>query len=426
MRHKDDDRFTESPNWLEAEVEPLLGKNGRLLGGRYSLTKRIGAGGFAEVWLGNDIHGNIPKAIKIISRSIETDEAKAVLRAQEIITRLNHPYLVRTECFFVEQKRLIVVMELADGSLRDLLKKAQKESESGLPVEKLLEYMRHAAEALDYLHEEGVFHRDIKPETILLVGRFAKVAGLSLVLLAANRQSTKSNFAGTSAYSAPETWKGRVTAKSDQYSLAITYAEARLGRAVFKGSTIYEFMIEHLQSEPNLDPLPPEEQAVLLRALAKDPADRYASCSEFIKALELAGARPERATDALKTSSAAGEGRGVRSDSADRSAVSTRPPGPAWARVVVVAAMVAGVVAPVLVGLDWFTGWSVQTRLPGPPPERMGWGWVAGIAGASGLAVAAYAEWRLRRGTRSPAGEGPEGVAPDAEPILPHSRARTG
>jgi hypothetical protein len=86
--------------------------------------------------------------------------------------------------------------------------------------------------------------------------------------------------------------------------------------------------------------------------------------------------------------------------------------------------MVAGVVASVLVGLDWFTGWYVQTRLPGPPPERLGWGWVAGIAVASGLAVAGYAEWRLQRGVRSPAGTRPEGAAPDAEPGAAADRGR--
>lgn len=263
-------------------------KQGALVGGHYTLTKRIGTGGFGEVWLGNDIHGNIPKAIKIISRSVESEEAKQELHALEIIKRLNHPYLLRTEGFFAEQERLIVVMELADGSLRELLKKSKKENDSGLPVDKLIGYMKHAAEALDYLHEEGIFHRDIKPENILLVGKIAKVADFGLAKLAQNRQSTKTNFAGTSAYSSPETWKGRVTSKSDLYSLAVTYGELRLARVVFKGSTIYEFMVEHLQSQPQLDPMPEAEQQVMLRALAKDPADRFANCSEFVRALEAA------------------------------------------------------------------------------------------------------------------------------------------
>ncbi len=284
---------TNTPVTPQVNASPLsMVGNGTLVGGHYTLNKRIGTGGFGEVWLGNDIHGNIPKAIKIITRSVESDEAKQELHALEIIKRLNHPYLLRTEGFFAEQERLIVVMELADGSLREMLKKVKKESDEGLPVEKLLVYMRHAAEALDYLHEEGIFHRDIKPENILLVGKIAKVADFGLAKLAANRQSTKTNFAGTSAYSSPETWKGRVTSKSDLYSLAVTYAELRLGRPVFKGSTIYEFMIEHLQAQPNLDPMPDEEREVLLRALAKEPSDRYGNCTEFIRELDRAVSGP--------------------------------------------------------------------------------------------------------------------------------------
>jgi hypothetical protein len=108
----------------------------------------------------------------------------------------------------------------------------------------------------------------------------------------------------------------------------------------------------------------------------------------------------------------------MRSDSANRSEVSARPPGPAWVRVVVVAAIVTGVVAPMIVGLDWLSEWAVQTWLPGPPAGRLlGWKWVVGIAGASGLAVAVNVERRLQRGVRSPAGARPEGAAPDAEPL---------
>jgi hypothetical protein len=106
----------------------------------------------------------------------------------------------------------------------------------------------------------------------------------------------------------------------------------------------------------------------------------------------------------------------MRSDSANRSEVSARPPRPAWFRVVVVAAIVTGVVAPVIVGLDWLSEWAVDTWLPGPSRGRLGWEWVVGIAGASGSAVAGYVEWQMQRGVRSPAGARPEGTAPEAEP----------
>ena len=110
----------------------------------------------------------------------------------------------------------------------------------------------------------------------------------------------------------------------------------------------------------------------------------------------------------------------MRSDSANRSDVSSRPPGLAWVRVVVVAAIATGVAAPVIVGLDWLSEWAVQTWLPGPSAGRLGWEWVVGIAVASGLAVAVHVERQLQRGVRSPAGPRPEGAAPDAEPRYGH------
>ena len=111
----------------------------------------------------------------------------------------------------------------------------------------------------------------------------------------------------------------------------------------------------------------------------------------------------------------------MRSDSVNRSEVSARPPGRAWVRVVVGAAIATGMLAPMLVGLDYLSEWAVQTWLPGPPAGRLlGWKWVVGIAGASGLAVAVYVERRLQRGVRSPAGPRPEGAAPDAEPRYGH------
>ena len=111
----------------------------------------------------------------------------------------------------------------------------------------------------------------------------------------------------------------------------------------------------------------------------------------------------------------------MRSDSVNRSEVSARPPGRAWVRVVVGAAIATGMLAPMLVGLDYLSEWAVQTRLPGPSVGRLlGWKSAVAIAGALGLGVAVYVERRLQRGVRSPAGPRPEGAAPDAEPRYGH------
>jgi serine/threonine protein kinase len=262
--------------------------NGCVVGGHYTLLKRIGTGGFGEVWRATDSHGGIDKAVKILSRPLESDEAKSELKALDIIKTLNHPYLLRTEGFFVEGDRLIIVMELADGSLRDVLK-AAKESKKAVSPKELITYMRHSAEALDYLHAQGIVHRDIKPENILLVGKIAKLADFGLARMMSNRRSTITNFAGTGAYSPPETWKGKLTTFSDQYSLAVTYGELRLGRMIYKARTIFEFMTAHLTEKPSLDPLPAEEQSVLLRALAKEPKARFGTCMEFVEELRRVG-----------------------------------------------------------------------------------------------------------------------------------------
>lgn len=268
-----------------AEYQAMLLSSGQIIGDHYQLNKLIGRGGFGEVWHATDLRGSIDKAVKVLTRSADSEEAQKELESLNIIKKINHPCLLRTESYFVEKDRLLIVLELADATLRDLLKSAQKEKQTGIPSDSLLTYMRHAAEGLDYLHKQGILHRDVKPENILIVGDYAKMADFGLAKEAHNKQSTKADFAGTVVYSAPETWDGRVTTRSDQYSLAATYYEMRTGRILFGGKTFQEVFFKHMEGRPDLAPLPELEQDVLRTALSKKPEERYTTCTMFVREL---------------------------------------------------------------------------------------------------------------------------------------------
>jgi serine/threonine protein kinase len=254
------------------------------VGGGYKLHKRIGSGSFGEVWRA-EAPGGVEVAVKIILRPLDSEEAKRELSSLDIIKRLKHPFLLDTQAFWSLEDRLLIVMELADGSLRDRLKECRKAGLPAVPVAELLNCFRESAEALDFLHSQGVQHRDIKPENILLLQRHAKVADFGLARVLQSLHAKSASMSGTPMYMAPEVWQGLLSPHSDQYSLAFTYGELRLGRSLFRGESLVEVMHHHLTGQPDLSALPAAEQAVLLRALAKNPEERFGSCMEFMQAL---------------------------------------------------------------------------------------------------------------------------------------------
>jgi serine/threonine protein kinase len=144
-------------------------------------------------------------------------------------------------------------------------------------------------------------HRDIKPANLLLVKpegsardtrrsgthgvrAHLKVADFGLVRIWESQRIAASG-AGTPAYMPPEVWNGKVSRHSDQYSLAVTYAELRLGRPMFSGTSMYELMVEALTRDPNLSGLDETEQQVVRKAMDKEPDKRFGSCLEFIHEL---------------------------------------------------------------------------------------------------------------------------------------------
>lgn len=254
---------------------------------QYEFVKELGRGMFGEVWLARKKPSGIEKAVKILLQPADRDAAKREFRSLELIKNLRHPYLLATEDFWVAENRLHVVMELADGTLRTRFKECRRQMLPGIPEDELLNYFQEAAEGLDYLHLMKITHRDVKPDNILILHNHAKVADFGL----ARHQDAimaSMSFAGTPAYMAPEIWGGEGGPASDQYSLAFTYAELRQGKVpIPPKASMQDMMIAHLDGQFEFDEhvIGEAEQVVLRKAMARNPDDRYKSCSVFAEEL---------------------------------------------------------------------------------------------------------------------------------------------
>ncbi len=156
----------------------------------------------------------------------------------------------------------------------------------GIPRDDLLRYMRDAAEALDHMFEKHQLqHLDVKPRNLFLVSDRVKVADFGLVKQLSLRAASGLLGGVTPLYASPETFNGKISQHSDQYSLAIVYQELLTGHRPFTGKNARQLAQQHLQGEPDLRAVPTGQRPVLARALAKDPDRRWPSCFEFVKAL---------------------------------------------------------------------------------------------------------------------------------------------
>src|SRR3989449_302206 len=258
--------------------------------GNYRLVALLGTGGYAEVYLGQHIRLELQAAIKVLHTHLTGQEAEHFQQEAQTIAKLAHPAIVRVFDFDVQDGVPFLVMDYApDGSLRHRYPKG-----SVVPLPQIVSCVKQVAAALQYAHDHQFIHRDVKPEN-MLVGRQQEVllSDFGLVALAHSTGSLSAQAAvGTLPYMAREQLEGPPRPASDQYALGVVVYEWLCGQRPFDGS-VTEMMVKHLTTPPpalqeHVPTISPEVEQVVLRALAKDPKQRFASVADFAAALEQA------------------------------------------------------------------------------------------------------------------------------------------
>lgn len=270
--------------------------------GNYRLIRLLGHGGFASVYLGEHQYLKRLAAIKVLRAVLEDQEKARFIEEAKLLANLSHPHIVRVLEFAVATRRTVIqnsveienipflVMDyVASGSLRTIYPAG-----TSLSLDTIVIYIKQVAGALQYAHDQHVIHRDIKPENLLLNERQEVMLSDFGLALFAPRLSflSQQGMAGTLPYAAPEQLRGKPVFASDQYSLAIVVYEWLCGQLPFHGEDV-EVMMDHFSSPP--PPLRSKNTSisqavedVIMKALAKDPSQRYDTVQAFAQALEQA------------------------------------------------------------------------------------------------------------------------------------------
>jgi len=258
--------------------------------GDYRILRLLGKGGFADVYLGEQIYLKRSVAIKLLHTQVTEFQQEDFLKEAQHLANLAHPHIVRVHHFAVERGIPYLVMEYApNGTLR-----TRHAHGSQLQLEAIIFYVKWIADALQYIHDQKLVHRDVKPENMLLgANQEILLSDFGLVAVAhATASLTLEGQAGTPLYMAPEQLQGKPRPASDQYSLGVVVYEWLCGQCPFKGP-LAEVVTQHLYVPPpslqeRLPTLSPAIERVVFTALAKDPKQRFASVREFAVALEQA------------------------------------------------------------------------------------------------------------------------------------------
>jgi serine/threonine protein kinase len=271
---------------------------GALLQGRYELCRRVGRGGMADVFEGHDRLLGRRVAVKLVSRDQfpDPDSIDRLRREARAVAALEHPNVVALHDLVLTPTTTFLIMELVDGpSLAVLLRE-----QGCVPPDEARRIAIQVCDGLDAAHCRGLVHRDISPGNLLISGAgTVKITDFGIAHGVADTFTTGAGrISGTPAYMSPEQICGiEVDARSDIYSLGCCLYLMLTGRPPFHCDTAVETATAHLRDEPppprEIAPETPADlEAVVLRALAKDPADRYPTAAAMRAALAC-GAQPD-------------------------------------------------------------------------------------------------------------------------------------
>src|SRR5918912_770925 len=262
-----------------------------LFDGRYRIMRKLGTGGMANVYLAEDQELGRRVAIKILNDRHAGDEQfiERFRREAKNAAGLSHPNIVSIYDRGEAERTYYIAMEYLDGrSLKELIV-----SRGPAPVNVAVDYARQILAAVRFAHRHGIVHRDIKPHNVLVdaEGRL-KVTDFGIARAGASQMTEAGSIIGTAQYLSPEQAKGApVDQTSDLYSVGVVLYELLTGVVPFAGDTPVEIAMKHLSSTPEppsakRSDIPRDLDLIVMRALAKDPDDRYQSAEEMVADLE--------------------------------------------------------------------------------------------------------------------------------------------